>query len=113
MIRLKRQVLMSQRSTWLWAIRTDMSADARSALAAVDGFCAFLGLALIPLLPSLDFLLCHWSLCVRGSLVAPCSRLLRRSVFAVARSLGVRCCSVDRDGAGNYFFHVHFCVVSA
>ena len=51
LIRLKRQVLMSQRSTWLWAIRTDMSADARSVLAVVDGFRALLGLALFPLFP--------------------------------------------------------------
>ena len=68
---------MSQRSPWLWAIRTDMSADARSVLAAVDGFCALLGLALFPLHPSFDCLLC-------------------RSVFAVARSVGGRECSVGR-----------------
>ena len=70
-----------------------MSADARSVLAAVDGFCALSGLALIPLLPSFDFLLCHsmfaiaWPLCVRGCRVALCSRLLGRLVFAVARSI--------------------------
>ena len=28
LIRLKRQVLMSQRSTWLWAIRTNMTSNA-------------------------------------------------------------------------------------
>ena len=104
LIRLKRQVLMSQRSTWLWAIRTDMSADARSVLAAVDGFCALSGLALIPLLPSFDFLLCHsmfaiaWPLCVRGCRVALCSRLLGRF-----------------DGAGDEFVHnkkCGFCVTA-
>ena len=88
LIRLKRQVLMSQRSTWLWAIRTDMSADARSVLPVVAGFCALLGLALFPLFSSFDCLLCRsvfavaWSLCVRGCSVAQCSRLLGRLEFA-------------------------------
>ena len=78
LIRLKRQVLMSQRSTWLWAIRTDMSAGARSVLPAVDGFCDLLELVLLPLFPpSFDFLLFRW-------------------VFAVAWSLCVRGCSAGR-----------------
>ena len=79
---------MSQRSTWLWAIRTDMSADARSVLAAVDDFCALLWLALLPLFPSFSFLLCcsvfavAWWLCVRG-----CS--IEISWFAIAKMVVV------------------------
>ena len=59
-----------------------MSADARSVLAAVDGFCTLLGIALFPLCPQMVFALC-WG-------------LPGRSVFAVAPSVGGRECSVGR-----------------
>jgi len=59
LIRLKRQVLVSQRSSWLWATRTDISAAARFVLAAPDSFSAWLVLALLPLVSSFDVLLCR------------------------------------------------------
>ena len=62
-----------------------MSADARSVFVAVDGFRALLGLALLPLFPSFDFLF-----------GARCSRLPGCSVLKFARSVGGRECSVGR-----------------
>ena len=94
LIRLKRQVLMPQRSTWLWAIRTDMSADARAVLAVLDAFCALLGHALFPLFALLALFALFVLFVLLLCLVARCSRLRGHSAFAVARSLVFGECTV-------------------
>ena len=65
-----------------------MSADTRSVLAAVGGFCASLGLALFPLFALLVFVCFGCLVCFAA--------LLGRSVFAVAWPFCVRDCSVAR-----------------